>query len=208
MLPLPIATERLVIDRLAPADAPALAAYRSEPDVARYQSWDAPYPLERAEAFIAADAKDAAGAPGTGVNLAVRLDGALVGDVYVSVPSVPGVPAEVGVTLAPAGQGRGLATEAVGAVVHSLLAATTVQVVQAYIDHRNAASLALFERLGFRRVEVLRVEPEGFEEVRLTVEAASWRPPGGRAHTVTPGATGRGADPEAPQEAPGEEPVR
>lgn len=167
MLTLPIATDRLVIDRLAPADAPTLAAYRSEPDVARYQSWDAPYGLERAEAFVAADVRDLAGEPGTGVNLAVRLDGRLVGDVYVTVPAVAGAAAEVGVTLSPAVQGRGLATEAVRAVVQELLRATTVDVVQAFVDARNTPSLALFERLGFRRAEVLRSEPDGHDEVRL-----------------------------------------
>ena len=174
MLPLPLTTPRLRIDRLTPADAPALAAYRSAPEVARYQSWTAPYSLARAEAFVAADAKDVAGAPGTGVNVAVRLDGELVGDVYVSVPSVAGVPAEVGVTLAPAHQGRGIAAEAVGAVVHTLLCATMVTDVQAFIDVRNAPSLALFERLGFRRVEVCRAEPDGADEVRVATSVAEW----------------------------------
>src|SRR6478735_3462868 len=45
-------TDRLVLRRFAALDAARFAAYRSEPDVARYQSWDAPYPVERAEAFI------------------------------------------------------------------------------------------------------------------------------------------------------------
>jgi RimJ/RimL family protein N-acetyltransferase len=174
MLPLPITTPRLTIDRMTPADAPALAAYRSDPEVARYQSWSAPYPLARAEAFVQADAGDVAGEPGTGVNLAVRLGGALVGDVYVSVPAVAGRPAEVGVTLAPAHQGRGFATEAVGAVVHLLIRAAMVQEVQAFVDARNAPSLALFERLGFRRVEVLRSNPDGDDEIRLETSAAAW----------------------------------
>ena len=41
-------TRRLLIRRFIPSDAPSFARYRSIPEVARYQSWDAPYPLEQA----------------------------------------------------------------------------------------------------------------------------------------------------------------
>jgi len=39
-------TDRLVIRRFRPEDAPAFAAYRSDPDVARYQSWTPPLSLK------------------------------------------------------------------------------------------------------------------------------------------------------------------
>jgi aminoglycoside 6'-N-acetyltransferase len=39
------ATEHLVLRRMANDDAAALAAYRSDPVQARYQSWETPYPL-------------------------------------------------------------------------------------------------------------------------------------------------------------------
>jgi RimJ/RimL family protein N-acetyltransferase len=35
-----IVTERLLLRLLGPEDVPAFAAYRSDPEVARYQSWD------------------------------------------------------------------------------------------------------------------------------------------------------------------------
>jgi RimJ/RimL family protein N-acetyltransferase len=43
-----ITTERLALRRFRAADAEALAAYRSDPDVARYQSWTPPVTIERA----------------------------------------------------------------------------------------------------------------------------------------------------------------
>jgi RimJ/RimL family protein N-acetyltransferase len=49
---LPIATERLVLRRFTPADAAGLAAYRSEPAVARYQSWATPYSVSAAQRLI------------------------------------------------------------------------------------------------------------------------------------------------------------
>jgi RimJ/RimL family protein N-acetyltransferase len=40
------ATEHLVLRRMTNDDAAALAAYRSDPVQARYQSWETPYPLD------------------------------------------------------------------------------------------------------------------------------------------------------------------
>jgi RimJ/RimL family protein N-acetyltransferase len=45
-------TDRLVIRRFRAEDASTLAAYRSDPTVARYQSWDTPFTLAQAQAFI------------------------------------------------------------------------------------------------------------------------------------------------------------
>ena len=43
---------RLTLRRFLAADAPVLAAYRSVPEVARYQSWDTPFPVAAAEEAI------------------------------------------------------------------------------------------------------------------------------------------------------------
>ncbi len=56
-------TERLVIRRFRADDAPAFAAYRSDPDVARYQSWEG-YTLEQAELFTREIASHFPGDPG------------------------------------------------------------------------------------------------------------------------------------------------
>ena len=40
------ATEHLVLRWMTYDDAAALAAYRSDPVQARYQSWETPYPLD------------------------------------------------------------------------------------------------------------------------------------------------------------------
>ena len=72
-------TARLVIRRFALADAEAFAAYRSDPEVARYQGWDTPYAVDEAVAFISGLADP--GTPGEWCQLAVTADGRLVGDV-------------------------------------------------------------------------------------------------------------------------------
>ena len=50
---LPLTTERLLLRAFRPDDAEPFAAYRSEPDIARYQSWSAPYAVAEARRLIA-----------------------------------------------------------------------------------------------------------------------------------------------------------
>src|SRR4051794_4003118 len=80
---LPIGTERLVLRRLERADAAGLAAYRSDPAVARYQSWQTPYPLAAAQRLIEEMAHLAGPSNSEWVQIAVEHDGALIGDVAV-----------------------------------------------------------------------------------------------------------------------------
>jgi RimJ/RimL family protein N-acetyltransferase len=48
-----IVTKRLRLRPFQVDDLPAFVAYRSVPDVARYQSWEAPYSPAAAERFLA-----------------------------------------------------------------------------------------------------------------------------------------------------------
>ena len=63
---------------------------------------------------------------------------------------------DVGFTLAPAAQGRGFATEAIGELVRYLFEDRVKHKVCADCDTRNSGSWRLLERLGFRREGTLR----------------------------------------------------
>jgi RimJ/RimL family protein N-acetyltransferase len=159
-----IVTERLVLRPLELGDVSAFAAYRSDPDVARYQSWDTTYSAADAERLVASQEGVAFGRPGTWVQVAVvdRIGGALCGDCAVRVATDQPQSAELGVTFAPASQGRGLATEAVGALVTRLFEQHGIHRVQAQADDRNGAVHRRFERLGFR-CEARLVEADWFK---------------------------------------------
>jgi aminoglycoside 6'-N-acetyltransferase len=150
-----ILTERLRLRPLLGGDLPAFVAYRSDPDVARYQGWDAPYAMADAQALVAEQCDVAFGTPGIWLQIAAvdLADGTLHGDCAVHVLAEHEQPAtaEVGVTFATASQGRGLATEALGAVVTALFERRHLHRVFAESDDRNAAVHALLERLGFRQ---------------------------------------------------------
>jgi len=47
-------TEHLVLRSMASVDAAALAAHRSDPVQARYQSWETPYPVDSAPLRVSA----------------------------------------------------------------------------------------------------------------------------------------------------------
>jgi RimJ/RimL family protein N-acetyltransferase len=156
-----IETERLVLRLLGPEDVAAFAAYRSDPDVARYQSWDSSYSAADAERLVAAQAGVEFGEPGPWVQIAAvdRATGELCGDCAVRIEART---AEVGVTFAPATQGRGLATEALRAVVTRLFEQHDIHRVYAQADDRNVAVQRLLERLGFR-CEARLVEADWFK---------------------------------------------
>jgi RimJ/RimL family protein N-acetyltransferase len=151
-----ITTERLVLRRFRGADAAVLADYRSDPAVARYQSWDAPFSLLRAETAVANFIASDPGRAGWFQYAVERKeDRALIGDVAVHLHDNL-KQAEIGFTLATAYQKQGFATEAVGAIVDRLFRVQGLHKVAGECDARNVASAGLLERLGFRREGRLR----------------------------------------------------
>jgi RimJ/RimL family protein N-acetyltransferase len=159
-----LATPRLVVRRFAGRDAKAFAAYRSEPDVARYQAWECPYPLVEAEKFVSSLEGLAPGTPGTWFQFAVGLaeSGALVGDVALRTSRSDPRQAELGFTFASAHQRRGLAGEAVAAVLDYAFSRLAMSRVFSITDARNQPAQRLLERLAFRR-EIAFREPTWFK---------------------------------------------
>lgn len=113
-----IETERLRLRRFAPADVRAFHAYRVDPDVARFQSWQ-DYTIEQARGFVEEISRLDPGVPGEPFQVAVarRHDDVLVGDCMLALDASDPPNAEIGYTLAPAHQGLGYATEAASAVL-------------------------------------------------------------------------------------------
>src|SRR5947209_2543937 len=110
-------TTRLRLRHFSDADLPAFMAYRNDPEVARYQSWEG---ISEAEArvFIQGQ-KQLQPAPGAGFQIAIELKqtGALIGDCYFMIHEHDAQQAEIGFTLSRAYQGRGFATEAVSSLL-------------------------------------------------------------------------------------------
>ena len=147
-------TERLLLRRSHAGDADMISAYRSDPDVRRQQGWDRTDP-DGVRAEIEEMAAREPGAPGGWVQFSVeeRASGKLVGDVGLSpADDEPGV-IKVGYTIDPAYQGRGYATEAVGALIAYSFETLEADVVRAYADAENTPSIRVMEKSGMRLME-------------------------------------------------------
>jgi len=127
-------------------------AYRNDPEVARYQSWEG---ITEAEArALTQDVKEIQPwAPGEWLQIAIELKetGEIVGDCAFKIEEDDERQAEIGYTLARAYQGRGIASEAVSCILEYAFASLGLHRVIAITDVENAPSVALLERLGVRR---------------------------------------------------------
>jgi RimJ/RimL family protein N-acetyltransferase len=145
-----IAAQRLVLRSLRASDAERVHAYRANPDVARYQSWDT-QSLDEVRAFIEAEGTLNCAEPGWHqLAIAERSTDHIVGDLGVHILESDLRQVELGFTLAPDAQRQGYATEAVRAILDHLFAAHGKHRVIASTDPRNERSIALLRRVGFR----------------------------------------------------------
>lgn len=149
-------TRRLLLRRFHASDAPALAQYRSDAAVARYQGWSAPVSGAEACDLVGAFAAGDPGRPGWfQYALEQTSDHVLVGDLGVLLHDNLRQ-AEVGFTVATEHQGRGFGTEALSRLLDHLFTDRGLHKVAAECDARNVASAALLRRLGFRQEGHLR----------------------------------------------------
>lgn len=144
-------TPRLVVRRFQADDAAAFASYRSDPEIARYQSWHTPVSRQAATAlvdgFAAADPYE----PGwCQYAIELRSTHTLVGDIGVNLHDNL-MQAEIGYSLATAHQGNGYATEALHHMLTYLFAVRRLHRISAECDARNLRSARLLQRLGFHR---------------------------------------------------------
>jgi RimJ/RimL family protein N-acetyltransferase len=143
-------TPRCLVRPLRAADLAELARYRSDPHVARYQSWTT-YTVDEARELLEELAVLSFATPDTWYQLAIAraADDLLVGDIGVHFVDEHQV--ELGFTLAQEHHGQGFAREAVAAVLDHLFGALHRHRCFAIIDERNASARRLLEALGFRR---------------------------------------------------------
>lgn len=154
MLPV-LRTSRLVLRPVAAADTEAVWRLLTDPDVRRYLCDDLVFPRETVAAIVA---EHLAVAPrGLGMWIAER-DGAFAGIAALKAVAavladlVPVLKGEIEPTIAlwPAFWGRGLAGEALGAVLAHGFGALGLARIAGVCDAPNLASARMLARAGFR----------------------------------------------------------
>lgn len=132
-----LTTARLVLRRARPDDLSAMHAVFSDPRATAYWS-TLPYEtLAQTAAHV-----DSMTSP-DGDEFIVELEGRVIGKA--GSWKLP----EIGYILHPDVWGRGIATEALTAVIDHLFASHAVPALIADVDPRNAASVRVLEKLGF-----------------------------------------------------------
>jgi RimJ/RimL family protein N-acetyltransferase len=141
-------TERLRLRRSQPEDAEAISAYRSDPEVRAHQGW-----RDTSPDYIRTEIEEmlgrTPGEPGGWIQFTVETSDSreLVGDVGMRVDDEPGV-VLVGYTISPTYQGHGYATEAVQALVDYAFDTLGADLVRAYAEASNIASIRVAEKVG------------------------------------------------------------
>jgi RimJ/RimL family protein N-acetyltransferase len=146
----PLRTARLVLRTMTAADVDDIHAYQSRADVCRYLPFAPRTRAEVAEKVDKFSQAIALAGDGDYWQLAVELDGRVIGDVYFKLESVGDAAGEIGWTLHPEFTGRGYMAEAAGAVLDIAFGAIGLHRVRARLDPRNDRSAALCRRLGMR----------------------------------------------------------
>ena len=103
-------SERIILRRFGDSDSEPFLAYRADPDVARYQSWEN-YTLDEAKGLISTMHTRHPGTPGEWFQFAieVRATKELIGDCGLLTLEEEPEQAELGITIAAKHQGKGYA---------------------------------------------------------------------------------------------------
>jgi ribosomal-protein-alanine N-acetyltransferase len=147
-------TERLVLRKTAPADVERAIEIRSNHEVARnLASATFPPDIEKMTNWFAGHAEE--WRAGTAYRLAITLDGNLIGicDVF----EVTDGQGEIGYWLDQAVWGRGFGLEAAERLIRFAVEDVGLTSLRAGCADDNVASAAILARLGFTRLEDVRI---------------------------------------------------
>lgn len=146
-------TNRLLIRRFTDEDLETFLAYRNDPEVARYQGWNLPYPREKGLEFIEEMKIKDPNEPGGWLQLAVivKETGEFIGDAAFYFKKDENSRAFIGCTIMQDHWHKGYGVEATRRVMAYLFDELKVHRIVAETDVKNQASINTLERLGFRR---------------------------------------------------------
>lgn len=154
------------------ADLPALHAILSDPRAMAYWSTEPHASLEVTQEWLG---RMIAVQPHEGEDFVVEHDGRVIGKA--GLYRFP----EIGYLFHPDAWGQGFATEALRPILDRAFAVHGLASVFADVDPRNAASLALLTRLGFRETgraeKTYEIAGQWVDSVYLTLESPKSAPP-------------------------------
>lgn len=152
MKKLHIPTARLTIRHLTMSDLSDFHAYRSNPEVTKFQSFEV-MTKEQAENFIIENEPKFFGKAGEWVQYGIECNKTkkLIGDCAIKLDQFDTKLASIGITLSAEVQNQGFGREILTAILGFLFDENGVRRVVETTDAENMASVNLLESLGFRQ---------------------------------------------------------
>jgi RimJ/RimL family protein N-acetyltransferase len=176
-------TPRLILRSFTEHDIKPFMLYRSDPQVARYQGWEAPFSWEQATQFVSEMIARIPGEPGQWYQIALeqKLTGQMIGDCVFQRLTEDHRQAEIGITLARQFQRQGYASEAVSRLLDHLFSDLGLHRVRANCDPENIASSRLLEKVGMRHegrfIESLWFKGRWTDEDWYAILRKDWQAP-------------------------------
>jgi len=144
-------TPRLILRRFRDSDTESFLAYHNDPEIIRYQSWEA-FNEQEAFDFIQEQTTLQPFTAGEWFQIAIELKetNQHIGDCAVNVKE-DGQQAEIGFTISRDFQKRGYAFEAVSNLYDYIFSTLNLHRIIGIADCKNKASIALLKKLGMRQ---------------------------------------------------------
>jgi [ribosomal protein S5]-alanine N-acetyltransferase len=147
-------TDRLILREIELTDAEAIFRIFADPDVARYQDVAIATSIEQAKRLIVLRAERFRSGQGIRWAIATKIDNGCIGSCGLSYKTP--FQAEIGYELAQANWGKGLMTEALGAMIDFGFQQAQLNRLEAMVMLENKASMRVLEKLGFIEEGILR----------------------------------------------------
>jgi len=173
-------TGRLLIRNLNLSDLSNFHAYRSNPEVTKYQGFDV-FTMEQAESFIISQKDKTFGNAGEWVQYGIenKTTGKLIGDCAIKLDQYDTRLAEIGITIAPEEQKKGYAKEVLNAILNFLFSIEDFHRVTETVDAENTASIQLLKSIGFRQeghfIENIFFKGKWGSEYQFAMLKREWR---------------------------------
>jgi [ribosomal protein S5]-alanine N-acetyltransferase len=151
-----IETDRLLLRKMRPEDAEAMFDYASDPEVTRYVIWDTHRTVADSRAFLDLTVEGYASGEGRDWGIVYKGDLRFVGTCGFVNVSREDARAELGYVLSKRYWGRGLAPEAVRAVIRFGFERVGLNRIEARCISENAASARVMEKAGMNYEGTLR----------------------------------------------------
>ena len=151
-----IETDRLILRKMTLGDADAVFAYASDPEVTRYVIWDAHRTIEDSRAFLDLTARGYESGADLAWGIVYKGDHRFVGTCGFASLEPEHARAEIGYVISREYRGRGLAPEAVRAMIRFGYERMNLNRIEARCIAENAASARVMQKAGMTYEGTLR----------------------------------------------------